>query len=294
MKKKAILGEAALLTAALIWGTSFVMLKETLDSVQTLWVMAIRFTLSSLLMLAFSIKRLKYINKRCVLGGFLLGLCLTAAYVVQTYGLVFTTPGKNAFLSASYCIMVPFLIWACYKRRPNRMHVIGAFLSICGIGFVSLVEGFDHINIGDVLTVICGFFYAMQIVLMEHYGIGNDPLCISLIQFGTGAVVCWIAALIFEPVPQNVPTSAWLSIAYMGLLCTGLCFYLEAWGLRYTPAPIASVLMSLESVFGALVSILFYDERLTIQTAMGFMLIFAAVIISQRAPRSAKEQGSNA
>lgn len=285
-KKKSLLGEAALLTAAFIWGTSFVLLKETLNSVPTLWVLAIRFTISSVIIMAVAVKRLKYMSRKSIGGSILLGIFLAAAYIFQTYGLVYTTPGKNAFLATTYCVMVPFLLWVFFKSRPTAMNMVGAFLCLVGIGMVSLSSGFDDVNFGDVLTLISGIFYSMQIIMMGYYNTGDDPLSISGIQFCTSAVICWIGAAIFEAPPQNVPMSAWGSIAYLGVMCTGLCFYLEAWGLHYTPAPVASVLLTFESVFGALISILFYDEELTAPIAIGFVIIFASVLVSQYVPKA--------
>ena len=98
---KGFLGRLALFGTAFIWGTSFVILKTTLDSIGALWVLAIRFTISALLLGLFAVKKLRKIDRRCVKGSVMMGLCLALAYIVQTYGLVFTTPSKNAFLTAT-------------------------------------------------------------------------------------------------------------------------------------------------------------------------------------------------
>ena len=114
-----------------------------------------------------------------------------------------------------------------------------------GIGFVALNSGFDEINIGDVLTLFSGIFYALQIIIMEQYIGGADSVCISTVEFATSALICWVGASIFESVPQNVPMDAWLNILYLSVFCTGVCFFLQAWGMRYTPSSTAAMLLTL-------------------------------------------------
>ena len=278
---KGFLGRLALFGTAFIWGTSFVILKTTLDSVGTLWVLAIRFTISTLLLGLFAVKKLRKVDRRCLKGGVMMGLCLALAYIVQTYGLVYTTPGKNAFLTATYCVLVPFMAWGVYKRKPDASNIIAAFLCITGIGFVSLSGAGTGVNIGDMLTLICGIFYGLQIIIMEQYAADSDALSITVIQFGTAALLCWAGALLFEAPPVNVPGSAWLSIAYLSVMCTAVCFFLQAWGMQYTPSSTSAVIMTFESVFGTLLSVLFYHEPMTVKLLLGFALIFAAVLISE-------------
>ena len=278
---KGFLGRLALFGTAFIWGTSFVILKTTLDSVGTLWVLAIRFTISTLLLGLFAVKKLRKVDRRCLKGGVMMGLCLALAYIVQTYGLVYTTPGKNAFLTATYCVLVPFMAWGVYKRKPDASNIIAAFLCITGIGFVSLSGAGTVVNVGVMVALICGIFYGLQIIIMERYVADSDALSITVIQFGTAALLCWAGALLFEAPPVNVPGSAWLSIAYLSVMCTAVCFFLQAWGMQYTPSSTSAVIMTFESVFGTLLSVLFYYEPMTVKLLLGFALIFAAVLISE-------------
>lgn len=285
MKKNLpLLGRLALLSTAIIWGTSFVVLKNTLNDVGTLWVLAIRFTAATALMLALVRGRLRGVSRRCLKGSVLMGVALASAYIIQTYGLYYTTPGKNAFLTATYCVLTPFLAWLFYRRKPGLSNILAAVLCITGIGFVSLGTGFGAINRGDVLTLFSGLFYSLQIILMEQYIDSGEAAAISAVQFLTAAVICWAGALLFEKPPVDVPAAAWGSIAYLSVMCTGVCFFLQAWGMRYTPSSSAAMIMTLEAVFGALVSILFYHEVVTARVALGFALIFAAVVMSELRP----------
>lgn len=285
--RKNFLGHLALWGTAFIWGTSFVILKEALDSIGTMWVLALRFIIAAALLLAAG-KRLKTLGRDGLRGGVLLGVCLAAAYIFQTYGLKYTTPGKNAFLTATYCVLVPFMVWAFFKRRPNAANIIAAFMCVFGIGLVSL-SGTSPFNLGDALTLVCGIFYALQIILTERFIGDCDALSLTGVEFGTAAVICLAGALIFESAPVGLSLELWGSIAYMGVMCTALCFFLQTWGMRYTPSSTAAVIMTFESVFAIIISVIFYDEPVTVRLICGFTLIIASVIISERAPLRLKK-----
>ena len=286
--RKNILGHLALWGTAFIWGTSFVILKEALDSIGTMWVLALRFIIAAALLLLAAGKRLKTLGRDGLRGGVLLGVCLAAAYIFQTYGLKYTTPGKNAFLTATYCVLVPFMVWAFFKRRPNAANIIAAFMCVFGIGLVSL-SGTSPFNIGDALTLVCGIFYALQIILTERFIGDCDALSLTGVEFGTAAVICLAGALISESAPVGLSLELWGSIAYMGVMCTALCFFLQTWGMRYTPSSTAAVIMTFESVFAIIISVIFYDEPVTVRLICGFTLIIASVIISERAPLRLKK-----
>lgn len=281
--RKNILGHLALWGTAFIWGTSFVILKEALDSIGTMWVLALRFIIAAALLLLAAGKRLKTLGRDGLRGGMLLGVCLAAAYIFQTYGLKYTTPGKNAFLTSTYCVLVPSMGWGFYKRRPNAANIIAAFMCVLGIGLVSL-SGTSPFNIGDALTLVCGIFYALQIILTERFIGDCDALSLTGVEFGTAAVICLAGALIFESAPVGLSLELWGSIAYMGVMCTALCFFLQTWGMRYTPSSTAAVIMTFESVFAIIISVIFYDEPVTVRLICGFTLIIASVIISEMAP----------
>lgn len=277
---KANLGRTCLILTTLIWGSSFVILKSALDSITPLWVLAIRFSGAAILMLIACLPKLKKLDKRYVTGGCLMGLCLAAAYILQTYGLVYTTPGKNAFLTTTYCILVPFLYWIISGKRPDKYNIIAALVCLVGVGFVCLGNDLS-INIGDMLTILCGLFYGLHIIVTSRTAENRDPVLITMLQFATAAVVCFIGAVLFEPAPHDIGSGTWLSIAYMTFICTGLCYILQTVGQKYTPPSQTAVILTLESVFGSAISVILGVESLTFNIALGFFLIFIAIITSE-------------
>lgn len=275
-----ILGRLALIAATLLWGSSFVVLKTTLDSVPTLWVLAIRFSGAAVLMGIPCVKQLRKIDRGCLKAGALMGAALYAAYTLQTFGLEYTTPGKNAFLTATYCVLVPFLWWAFAKKRPGKYNLLAALVCITGMALVSLSGGFS-VGLGEALTMCCGIFYALHIIFtsrgVEKYSV---PV-LTVLQFTVAAVLCWITAPFSAPFPDTIPSSSWLSIAYLCVMCTGVCYLLQTTGQKYTSPQTSSIILTLESVFGTLISVVFYHEALTVREIIGFALIFCAVVISE-------------
>lgn len=280
MKNKANIGRLALIATTLIWGSSFVILKSTLDSITPLWVLAIRFGGAALIMLIACLPKLKKLDKQYIKGGAVMGLCLAFAYILQTYGLVYTTPGKNAFLTATYCILVPFLYWGIAGTKPDKFNISAAIVCLVGMGFVCLGNDLS-INIGDMLTICCGLFYGLHIIATSRAVEGRDALILTMLQFFFGGLVCLAGAAIFEPVPTDIPSSSWASIAYLTFMCTGLCFFLQTIGQKYTPPSQVAVILTLESVFGTAISVALGQENLTFGIVLGFCLIFCAILTSE-------------
>lgn len=280
MKNKANIGRLALIATTLIWGSSFVILKSTLDSITPLWVLAIRFGGAALIMLIACLPKLKKLDKQYIKGGAVMGLCLAFAYILQTYGLVYTTPGKNAFLTATYCILVPFLYWAIAGTKPDKFNISAAIVCLVGMGFVCLGNDLS-VNIGDILTICCGLFYGLHIIATSRAVEGRDALILTMLQFFFGGLICLAGAAIFEPVPTDIPSSSWASIAYLTFMCTGLCFFLQTIGQKYTPPSQVAVILTLESVFGTAISVALGQENLTFGIVLGFCLIFCAILTSE-------------
>ncbi len=282
--KQKILSRFLLLSAPIIWGFSFVVLKNTLDSTSPLWSMAIRFIVGAALMLPICAKKISALNRRHLAAGALLGAVVFAAYAFQTYGLKLTTPGKNAFLTSVYCVVVPFLGSLIFGIKIDRYNITAAFICIAGIGFVSLQNDLS-VGLGDGLTLLCGFFFALQILLLDRYIVTMSIELLAMVQFAVAGVLSLISALLFEAPPVSLGISAISGLAYLSIMCTVVTFLCQSYGQKYTPASESSVLLSLESLFGALASAALYNEKMTVRLIIGFVLIFSAIIISETKTR---------
>lgn len=269
-----------LLGATLIWSSSFVVLKRALDDIPVLWALAMRFIIASLIIAAFTMKRLLKMDKSHFKAGSAMGVMLFLAYVFQTYGLANTTPGKNAFLTAVYCVLVPFMVWLTEGKRPDKFNIAAAFMCITGIGLVSLKEDFS-IGIGDALTLVCGIFYALHIIVTAKGTWGHDVITLTFLQLAVAGVLALCSALIFEPFPSKIPAGSIAGIAYLSIMCTAVCFFLQTYGQKHTNPSQAAVILSLESVFGTIISAFLGEEDITFKIVFGFVLIFVAVVVSE-------------
>lgn len=279
-KRREIIAKLLLLITTIIWGSSFFILKNTLDSLPTFFVLAMRFSLGAVIIGLVFVKKLIKLNKKALLHGIILGAVLAAAYALQTMGLKYTTPGKNAFLTTTYVIIVPFMGWAFFKSRPKINNLIAAILCLVGIGLVSLSGGF-HVEPGDILTLCCGIFYALQIIFIKKFASDDDAGQLLFIELLTTAIVFWIISLASEKASFRFSGEQWLPILYLGLVATGATQLMQMVGQKYSSPSGASLILSLEAVFGVAFSMIFYKERLTLQLGMGFAVIFIAVLISE-------------
>ena len=270
--------------ATIIWGSSFVVMKSSVDVLPTFWLLAIRFTFSALVLAVVFIKRWKVLDRQYLIGGTVMGFCLFVAYAFQTFGLEQTTSGKNAFFTAVYCVIVPFLYWVIAKRRPDKFNILAAFLCIAGIALVSVTgSNATAFNMGDVLTLIGGFFFAAHIVAVAKYSEGRDIFILTTRQFASFAMFSWIGVLITRPAltPGVFDQSLIFSLAYLVIFASCGALLFQNIGQKYTVPSAAAVLLSLEAPFGVFFSILFANERPTPLMFVGFALIFLAVVCSE-------------
>ena len=284
-KNQGLWGRAALFAAALIWGSSFFVMKSAVSTIPTFMLLGIRFTVGAVLLALLFWKRLKRVHAATVRKGALLGVLLASAYAVQTFGLVRTTPGKNAFLTAVYCVLVPFFDWLLTKKAPQKREWAAGVLCVAGIGLTSLDGGLS-MGLGDVLTLCGGVIYAWHMLAVNRFTAAKageqeeDAVMLTMVQFASAAVVSWAASLLTETAPASIPVGAWGELLYLSVFATTVALLLQTLGQKVTPAAPASILLSLESVFGVVFSVMFYGETVTLRLALGFALIFAAVVFS--------------
>jgi len=277
-----MLAKPMLFAAAIIWGTSFFIMKNTLDVLPVFFLLAIRFTAGAALLALVSWRRWKHFTPDYLWRGAVMGGFLFLAYSVQTFGLNLTTPSKNAFLTAVYCVIVPFLAWAVVKTKPDRYNIAAALLCVTGVGLVSLNDQLS-INTGDLLTLVCALFYASHIVAVAKVSPGKDITLLTVLQFAFTALFAWIGGACTEtfPVGAAADPAVFLSMAYLCVMATTVALLFQNVGQVWSDPASASVILSLESVFGVLSSVVFYGDPVTARLMMGFGLIFIAVVCSE-------------
>jgi len=271
-----------LFLAAIIWGSSFVVVKSSVQGLPPNMLIFLRFSTACVLLSLIFIKQLKKFKKSVLIKGILCGLFLFIGYTLQTIGIVYTTPGKNAFLTAIYCVLVPFLFWGVGKIKPDRYNIIAAVLCLAGIGFIA-IDGTLGINIGDLLTIISGIAFAGHIVFVAMSARNENPILLTIVQFGAVAVFSLFTSLLTEPKINTIAfsTQVILEVAYLAVFATAAALLLQIIGQSKVNPSTVSLIVSFEAVFGVLFSIIFFDEKITLRISIGFIFVFIAIIISE-------------
>ena len=286
-----------LLLSTVLWGSSYFVLKDTLDEVPPYFLLSFRFLVAAVLLGLICFRKWKLFNMTYLWQGVLTGVFLAFAYIFQTLGLQHTTPGTSSFLTTVYCVLVPLIGWVVTRKRPTLLNIAAAVVAVAGIGLVCLDGGIGFTLKGEGYTLICGVFFALQIVAVDKFGAKLDTLLFTTVQFFdtllfttvqffTAFVICAVFFLAKESFPSSLSQGSVGSLVYVSVMATCLCFVMMNVGIKYASSVAASLILSLEGVFGVAFSMLFYHERLTLQVGMGFAVIFLAILMSEVLPKA--------
>lgn len=276
------LAKPALFATAIIWGSTFAVAKLATEVFSAAFVNALRFSIAGICLIIVAYPKRKELDASYWWHGFVMGITLFGGYIMQTIGLTWgTTPGKSAFLSTSYCVVVPFLYWIVTKERPKWLHIACVFLCLAGIGILSLQGGLA-MSKGDILTAISGIPCAANIVASSIACRKRNPLLLTAVQLNVVMLASWISVFATGTFPNTFPVVTVGSIIYLGVFATAVCLFLQTFGLKYAPPSVGGMILSLEAVFGVLFSILIYHEQITPRMLVGFAVIFVAIVLSQR------------
>lgn len=300
MTKTQLKANILLLLTAAIWGLAFVAQKVGAEHVGAFTYNGIRFALGSisLIPLILFLNKKKGENeetknndrdslKLTVKAGIIAGCALFIATSLQQMGVMGTTAGKAGFITGLYMVIVPIL-GLFLKQKVNKSTWIGIVIAIIGLYLLSINEDFSISN-GDLLVLIGSVGWAVHILLIDNFTKKIDPLKLSSVQFATCSILSLVMAIIFEDINMVGISGAMVSILYGGLLSVGVAYTLQVVAQKNAKPSHAAILLSMESVFGALGGAMFLGERIGARGLVGCILIFIAIIISQLKP---SEKGS--
>ena len=295
MRNRRLLGNGLLLLTALIWGTAFVFQRIGMESIEPITFNAARMALAAIAVglvafllwkrekgtgLAVPEAQKKKYNKNTILGGIFCGVFLAVASILQQMGLVYTTAGKAGFITAMYMLLVPILGFVLFKKKYNWLVWIAVILGVTGMYYLCITEEFSLSN-GDILIGISALFFSGHILCCDFFVQRGNPIRISAIQFATVTVISAVAAVILEEPGIEKITSAFIPIIYCGIVSGGIGYTLQIIAQKYTEPAIASLLMSMESVFALLAGVLLLNEHLTVRELIGCIIMFTAIILVQ-------------
>lgn len=273
-----------LLSAALIWGFAFVAQVVGMDTVGPFTFNGVRFVIGSLALLPFLYfhreEKSPVSTSISLWAAFLMvGIPLFLGATLQQVGLQYTTASKASFLTANYLLMVP--IAGLFLGQPLlRNYLIGAILAMTGVYFISITEDLT-ISYGDGLMLICAMAFTLQIHMLNYLTQRFSPVLLSAGQFMVTGLLNLLLAFLFEtPTLAGLQGAAW-PILYTGILSTSVAYTLQAVGQKYMPPTEASMILSMEMVFGGISGILFLDESFTLRQTIGVIAMTCGVFLSQ-------------
>ncbi len=290
-------GSLMLLTAALIWGTAFVAQSEGMRYVEPFTYNALRTLLGGIVLIPI-ILLFRFFGRKgnsgeqtkeraslrtTVIGGIVCGVILFAASSLQQCGIAMTTAGKAGFITALYIIIVPLLQFILTRKTQVKTWVC---VVVAAIGFYLLCmsDGLT-LNRGDGLMLCCAFVFAMHIMAVDYFcARETDGMLMACIQFLTAGLLMTVCMLLWESPDVNAILDAKYTILYAGIMSSGVAYTLQILGQRHTEPTIATLLMSLESVFAALSGWLILRESMLPKELLGCTLVFIAVIFAQISP----------
>ena len=279
---KKYLAIAGLIAVTVIWGGGFVASDMALKSLRPFQIMAIRFLLATILMGGASIRELKGIDFKELRAGILMGCALFVGFAFQIVGLQYTTHTKNAFLTALNVVMVPFIAFLILKKKISMKSIAGAVMAIFGVGLLSLEKNLS-LGLGDALTLVCAVGFAFQIFFTSEFVKKYRAVVLNFVQMLTAVLLSVVSLFLFGETEFHVTAQGWLSVLYLGVISTALCYLLQTASQRYVDETKAAIILSMESVFGTIFSILILHEQVTLRMICGCVIILAAVIVSNLA-----------
>lgn len=285
--KQNLKGSMILMLMAFVWGMGFVAQSQGMDHIGPNTFNGLRMLIGSLILLPFALFNRKryskaegYSDKTLIKSGVICGIILCAASTIQTYGLIYTTAGKSGFITAMYIIFVPIIsIFA--KKKITKKNIFCAIIALFGMYLLSMSSDSSKINFGDFLTLICAILFSFHIIVVDHYSEKIDAIGFSCIQFFVCGIINIIIMLLFEDFSPEIISECVYPILFSGIFACGVGYTLQPIGQRYADPSVASIIMSLESVFAMLAGIVILKEIPLVSEIVGCIIMFAAIIIIQ-------------
>lgn len=292
MNNKRLHANMLLFLTAAIWGFAFVAQRVGAQYVGAFTFNGIRFALGAIslipLIIYFDKKKkkdsrsqsnIKATVKKTILPGVVVGSILYAGATLQQVGLIYTTVGKASFITGLYMVIVPIIgIFLGHKIGKNAW--IGVGFAIMGLYLLCINENFT-ISYGDFLEVIGAVFWAVHILSIDYFSDKIEPLKLSCVQFATCSILSLITALLFEKITMSGISNALIPILYGGFLSTGVAYTLQVVAQKNAKPSHAAIILSMESVFGAIGGALLLGENMAIRGIIGCIFILGGILISQ-------------
>jgi drug/metabolite transporter (DMT)-like permease len=284
---KRLLADLALGFASLIWGATFVLVKDALADISVFAFIAVRFALAAAVMAVIFWKDIRKMNRRTIWSGVQIGLCMFGGYIFQTTGLKYTTPTKAAFITGMCVVLVPLLLAIFTRRRITRWVWTGVAAAVLGLYLLTVPpQGLGGLNRGDPLVFVCAVMFALHIILIGRYVGEHSVGALAFLQVATTAVLSALFLPVVAVVGWERPRIIWTHELVVAILITAIGstvigFSFQTWAQQHTSPSHTAIIVSLEPVFAALTSWIWAREHFGMRTLGGAALILAGILIAE-------------
>lgn len=278
---KPLQADLALIVVTFIWGSTFTVVKSSLEHVSPILFVALRFWIATGILFLLMPGRLRGLSARSLRHGMLLSVVLFGGFVLQTLGLRSTNPSYSAFITALSVLLVPLLGLILFRHRPRIQTMAGVTLATLGLWILLVKIGRISLGSGETLTLACAFLFALQILLLGRFVALTDFRQLMLLQMAGVSVLCTLLAPFLE-----IPSFQWHPRlpAYFfvtGVLATAFAFYVQARAQQFTTPNRAALIFSLEPFFAALFAYWMLGQVLTAREWFGGALILLGILVSE-------------
>lgn len=283
--QKRRMADLLLIFITLTWGSTFVLMKNILDTLSTFELLSLRFTSALIVLLIIFHKKLKYINFNILKYGSLIGLMLCASLVFQVYGLYYTQASNSSFITSLNVLLVPILSAIFFKKKVNRSSVVGIVFALAGMFFLTGGLNFKF-GIGEFLTFLCALCIALQILFIDKFTQNYDAILLGIVQIGFSALCCSLGWVFVGGDFVKFNSNIIVMLIVVGILGTALAFTGQTYVQKFTSPTHTALIFSLEPVFGLLFALIVPNnlgkvEALTVNKVIGCFGILLGVIISE-------------
>lgn len=286
------LAHILLLGVVFVWGTTFVLVKDSLEDASPLAFNLLRMTLAFLALAAINHRQLRHISRRSLLSGLIVGTFLAAGYQFQTAGLALTTPAKSAFITGLVVVFVPLFTLIPALRSPNTppprwTTAIGALLAFSGLLLLTTPPGtsfqnlFTSIGVGDLLTLACAIAFAGHLLSLAHTSHRVPTGQLATLQIGAAALIMAITLPLGGKPHLTITPRLIVALAVTSLLATAAAFTIQSWSQQHLPPTHTAILLTLEPVFACLTSYLVLHEHLGRRSLLGAALILVGIACTE-------------
>ena len=278
MSNPRVLAQLGMILTTMIWGVTFVMVKDALNDASPFMFASLRFGLSFILACIYVNKGIKTIDSKAMIGGLVCGICLYIGYAFQNYGLMQTTPSKSAFITSVSVILVPIILVVFRIKSVHLRMWVATFFAIVGL-YILLDPAGGEFNIGDILTFGCALSFAIHIIFQDYYlsnGVNVSHLLLTQLMFVT--FFSCLSVCTMEDLSIVISSRLIIAILVTGIFATFVALFIMAWGQTVLSPSKTAILLSLEPVFAASFSTMFAGEILGIHGWIGGGIIVFAIL----------------